>query len=321
MMMQASIEIILGLTFLVLSADKFVAGSAAAARHLGVSPILVGLTVVAVGTSAPEMCVSLIAAIRGNSAVAVGNAIGSNIANIGLVLGITAIVAPVSVESSLFRREFPIVFMVTILVGVLIHDGYLGRIDGGILAFCMVAYISWLIVIGVKQNRAHREATIEKPKMSMRMAVLWTLLGLVLLLISSHVLVDGAVIVAKHFGMSDLLVGLTIIAVGTSLPEVATAMAGALKGEADLAIGSVLGSNIFNMLAVLIFPGLVHPTRLAPHVFFRDYGMMLAVSVALLLMAYAWRGKGRISRIDGVLLLMSYSGYMTILFLQKEVAF
>ena len=310
------LAIIGGFVVLVWGADRFVHGAAGTARNLGISSLIIGLTIVGFGTSAPEILVSIMAAIDGSPGIAVGNALGSNIANIGLVLGATAIVFPMIVGSQTLRREFPMMLGMMIIGLLLIYDQQLSRLDGAILLTCIVGITLWLIRIG-KTQRLHEpmrdEFESEIPIIPLKTALIWTVVGLVLLLISSRVLVYGAVNIAKFYGVSDLIIGLTIIAIGTSLPELATSLMSAIKKEPDIAIGNIIGSNMFNLLAVLGIPAVISPIALEAHVLHRDYAVMLVMSVLLFLFAYGFKGVGRINRFEGTVLLGGYFAYMAYL--------
>ncbi len=318
MLLMSSVAVIAGIALLVWGADRFVLGASGIARNLGISPLIIGLTIVGFGTSAPEMLVSATAAFDGNAGLGVGNAIGSNIANVALVVGVTAILTPLLVQSSVIRREFPVLFGAMLVVLVLIWDGDLGRLDGAILISAMVMLI--LLMIKIAHNSRNKgvdpletEFDAEVPamgQMSTPKFTMWFLVGLLVLLGSSKMLVWGAVNIATAFGVSDLVIGLTIVAIGTSLPELAASVMGALKNEHDIAIGNIIGSNMFNLLAVLAMPGLIAPGILAPEVFSRDFPVMFALTVLLLLMAYGFRGPGKITRVEGALLLSAYIGYM-----------
>ncbi len=306
-------SILLGLALLVWSADRFVVGAASLARNLGVPPLLVGLTVVGFGTSAPEILISTIAALQGNPGIGIGNAIGSNIANIALILGVTALVAPLTVKSDMLRREYPLLLAVSLLAFVLLLDGDLDRVDGTVLLFGLLVSMILLIRIGL-QRRDHDpladELEAELPdNVTTRAAIGWFLVGLAVLVFSSRLLVWGSVEVAVAFGVSDLVIGLTIVAVGTSLPELAAAVMSALKNEHDLAIGNVVGSNIWNLLAVLGLPGLLAPGVIPPEAVNRDMLVMLVLTLALFLMGRTLKTKGVINRVEGALLLSTFVVY------------
>ncbi len=308
--------IIIGFGLLIWGAERFVHGAAAIANNLGVPPLIIGLTIVGIGTSAPEILISIIAAYQGTPSLAVGNALGSNIANIALVLGTTAVVMPLVVKSETLRREYPIMFIVMLVSLLLVIDQHLGRIDGIILLAGLIAMILWMIQMGKKQKRdiMEKEFEDEIPHITTPKAILWFSVGLVLLIVSSRGLVWGSVNIAKAAGISDLVIGLTIVAIGTSLPELAATIVSALKKEADLAIGNIIGSNMFNILAVFSIPGLMSPLTLDNAVLERDFPFMIGLSIALFIMAYGFKGEGRINRYEGGLLLGAYIAYMTVLY-------
>ena len=313
----SSLAILIGFTLLVWGADKFVYGASATASNLGVSPLIIGLTIVGFGTSAPEILVSVMAAIDGNPGLAVGNALGSNITNIGLVLGITAIITPLAVKSNILRREYPLMFIVMLVALALITDNHLSRLDGIILLVGLVLVMLWMVILGMKKNRVdplEKEFAQEIPHISMGKALFWVLVGLAILLLSSRLLVWGAVNVARALEISDLVIGLTVVAIGTSLPELAASVMSAIKKEPDIAIGNVIGSNIFNLLAVLGVPAIIHPMALDPAVLSRDFVFMIAISIVFFVMAYGIQREGRINRIEGGLLVCAYGTYMVILY-------
>jgi cation:H+ antiporter len=314
-MLMSWLAIIGGFVLLVWSAERFVLGAASLARNLGVSPLVIGMTIMGFGTSAPEMLVSGMAAANGNPAMGIGNALGSNIANIGLVLGATALIMPLSVSSQTLRREYPILFAVTLLAGALMLDGELGQQDGFILLGGTAVMVGWLIWLG-KHSRnkdpLETEFAAEIPVgMAMGWAVFWALMGLVVLVMSSRLLVWGAVDVARALGVSDLVIGLTIIAIGTSLPELAASVMSAVKGEDDMAVGNVIGSNMFNLLAVLALPGLISPSTVEAAVMQRDFPVVVALTLALFIIAYGFWAPGRINRIEGGALLAGFAAYLT----------
>lgn len=313
--------VVAGLMVLVWSADQFVAGAAGLARALGISTLIIGLTIVAFGTSAPEMLVSAVAALQGNSGLAIGNAVGSNIANMALVLGVTALIAPLAVHSRTLSREFPLMLLVMVVSWLLLWNGELSRLDGIVLLAGILAVILWTIHLartsGV-EDPLIEELTEEIPEAMPRRRAWWLLLsGLVLLLASSKLLVWGAVGIAQYYGVSDLVIGLTIVAIGTSLPELAASVAAARKNEHDIAVGNVVGSNLFNILAVLGIAGTIGPGAVDPAVLYRDFPLMLALAVALYLMARGFNhnGHGLIKRWAGMVLLLVFLGYQVSLFL------
>lgn len=310
-MLMAIGAIIAGLILLVWSADKFVEGSATTASHFGMPPLLIGMVVVGFGTSAPEMAVSALAASQGNPGLALGNAYGSNITNIALILGITALLAPIAVHSQVMRKELPILILVTAFAGWQLWDGDLSRMDAIGLMLAFVVLIGWSIYQGLRQpdDALAKEMTEEVHAMPVRKAILWLVVGLLLLIISSRILVWGAVDLATTFGISDLVIGLTIVAVGTSLPELASSIIAARKGEHDLALGNILGSNLFNTLAVVGIAGLIAPMPVAPEVLTRDFPVMAALTLVLFAMCYGFRGPGRINRFEGSALLLAFVAY------------
>ena len=309
----------IGLAALVWSADRFVTGAAAIANNLGVSALLIGLTIVGFGTSAPEILVSGTASLEGNPGLAIGNAIGSNIANIALILGITALVAPLKVHSGVLKQEYPILLGVSLITFALMWDGSLDESDGMILLVLLVLVLLWMVRTA-KSGKADEplaaEFEAEIPKeISTRMAVVWLVVGLLVLLISSRMLVWGATNIAVALGVSDLVIGLTIVALGTSLPELAAAIAGSMKGEDDIAIGNVIGSNIYNLLAVLSLPGIIAPGAFDSMVLVRDLPVMLGLTLMLYFVAHGFGSKGRINRPEGVILTLSFIAYQTLLFI------
>lgn len=324
-MLLNGVAILTGFLLLIWSADRFVIGASGIALNSGVSPLIIGLTIVGFGTSAPEMIVSGVAAYEGTPNLAVGNALGSNITNIALVLGITALVTPLMVHSKILKREYPVMFMIMLIAWALLWDGELSQIDGIILLSGMFALLGFITLIGIKENNQagspdplEEEFCEEIPKdMSTPMAFLWLFTGLLLLLISSRLLVWGAVNIAHTFHVSELVIGLTIIAIGTSLPELAASITSALKGEHEIAIGNIIGSNMFNLLGVLGIPGIMTGAVLDPSVLSRDYPVMIALSVLLFIFAYGFKDEGRLNRFEGGILLICYTAYMIVLYQQS----
>ena len=305
-----------GFAALIWSADKFLTGAAATATNLGVSNIVIGLTVVSLGTSAPEIVVALIAAIEGNAVLAIGNAIGSNIANIGLVLGITAIVMPLPFSQSVRRRELPWLLGATVLAIILLFDRKLGMLDG-ILLLTGLAYILWQLLRS-EREAADGESLLaseldELPQMRQAAALFWLFVGLIVLLAAAQLLVYAATEIALALGISSMIIGLTIVAIGTSLPELAATVGSALKGQPDIAIGNIVGSNILNILAVLAVPGLITSTELDFSALWRDSGMMLALTLMLALFAYGLNSRAVITRFEGTVMLLAWIGYNMLL--------
>lgn len=312
-------SIVVGLAVLTWSADRFIAGASVTARALGVPTLIVGLTVVGIGTSLPEMLVSTMAALDGNAGIAVGNAIGSNIANVGLILGVTALVAPLTVSSGLLRRELPMLLVITVAVGLLLLDLHVGRPEGALLLLGLLAVVVWMgwqaqrgedppDVIGAEFEEAI-PSDVPLPR-----ALLWVVAGLGLLLASSRLLVWAAVGIAEGLGVSDLVIGLTIVAVGTSLPELAAGIASARRGEHDIAIGNIIGSNMFNLLGVLGIAGVIAPFAVERLALVRDYSIMTGFMLLFAALAFGLRGRGRITRLEGGVLLAAFVAYQGLLF-------
>jgi cation:H+ antiporter len=316
------LAIVGGFMLLTWSADRFVVGASALAFNLKVPPLIIGLTIVSIGTSAPEILVSAVASLQGNSGLAVGNALGSNIINTGLILGFTAIFIPLSVHSSIIKRELPLLLLVMVVALLMLLDGSLNRMDGAVLITGMVVMMLWMIHLGrtskTTEDPMSDEFADEIPTgMGTGLALFWVIIGGLCLLASSRLLVWGAVSIAQQMGVSDLVIGLTIVALGTSLPELAATMMSAIKREHDIAIGNVIGSNIFNLLAVLGLPGLLNPGPVDTAVLTRDYPVMIGLTVALFIMAYGFRGPGRINRIEGSILVLVFCAYQTLLYFSE----
>lgn len=309
------LAIIAGFVILVWSADKFVDGAATTAKHLGMPSLLIGILIVGFGTSAPEMVVSAIASMEGNPGLALGNAIGSNIVNIALILGVTAIIAPISVNSKIVKKEIPLLLVIVFLIGYLLLDNTLTFMEGIILLVGFFALVVWSIVAAIKSKGDSLEEDMNdellENKMSLKAGIIWLIIGLFLLIASSRFLVWGAVGVATEFGVSDLIIGLTIVALGTSLPELAASVIAAKKGEHDIAIGNVVGSNMFNILAVIGIATVINPMNNIPvEVLNRDWLIMLILTIALFVMAYSFKKKqGVITRKEGFILLILYIAY------------
>jgi cation:H+ antiporter len=314
-----SFAVVFGLALLVWSADRFVDGSAATARHLGMPPLLIGMVIVGFGTSMPEMTVSVLAALQGNPGIALGNAYGSNITNIALILGITALIHPIAIYSGVLRKELPILTGVTFLAAWQAFDGQLTRMDAFVLLTVFAVLMIWTIHQGLVKRRDTfaREVRQEVTEQSLPIesAGLWVMVGLVLLVVSSQLLVWGAIRIAQTLGVSDLVIGLTIVAIGTSLPELASSIIASRKGEHDLALGNVLGSNLFNTLVVVGLAALIKPLQIPSEVLSRDISVMAILTISLFFMGYGFRGPGRINRIEGGILVLIYIMYMGYLFI------
>ena len=316
-MTLAFVALIAGLALLVWSADKFVDGAAATARYAGMPPLLIGMVIIGFGTSAPEMVVSALASMQGNPGLALGNAYGSNITNIALVLGLTALISPIAVSSQVVRKEIPILLGITLLTGALLIDGHLGRSDALILGGVFIGLLGWSIWTGIKGKGDALDADvnveIDSEAMPLKKAIFWLIVGLVLLVGASRLLVWGAVTIAQAFGISDLVIGLTIVAVGTSLPELASSLMAIKKKEHDLALGNVLGSNLFNTLAVVGIAAGIAPLDVDPAVLSRDWSLMMGLTLLLLVMCLGRKGQGRINRVEGGILLcifVAYTGWL-----------
>ena len=319
-MLVSCLFVLIGLTLLVYSADIFVNGASSIARQLGMSPLIIGLTIVGFATSAPEIIVGSVSAWQGKTSIAIGNALGSNITNIGLVLGVSLLLFPITVASSTIKREYGLMCIAIIIAMVLMLDGYLNRYDAMILLFALVVSIGWIVWIA-KQAPADdplkSEFALELSKAdSLKTAIKKLLLGLGLLLFGAELLVRGAVFIAEHFGVSDLIIGLTIIAIGTSLPELAASIASIIKKEADIAIGTVIGSNMFNMFAVLGLPALINPDYFVKDVLTRDYPTMIGLTLMLGAMVFM-SSKGKLTRSEGAILLLCFIAYQYVLFSQS----
>ena len=319
------VAVIAGLALLVWSADKFVDGAVGVARFCGMSSLLIGMVVVGFGTSAPEMVVSALSALQGNPELALGNAYGSNIANIALILGVTAIIIPVVVKKIALRRDLPILLAVSVLAFYQLHDGAISRMDAVVL---LAVFVGIMLFNILSERSIAKKAAAENPidavqpdsakNSSLSKSVLWLVLGLVLLVASSRMLVWGAVEIARSLGVSDLLIGLTIVAVGTSLPELASSIMAARKGEDDLAVGNILGSNLFNTMAVVGIAGVIAPMdSVDKSVFARDLPLMLGLTALLFIFGIPFRklkgGVGRINRFEGIFFVAVYVGYLYLL--------
>ena len=315
----AALAVLSGFALLVWSADKFILGASATARIFCVSPLLIGVVIVGLGTSAPEMIVSGIAALQGNPGLAIGNALGSNITNIALIVGVTAMLYPLHARSRIVRRELPILMAVTLAGLLLMLDGKLDRLDGAVLLIGLVTILIW----SVRKAKAEGfnqeiDELAESADMTKWAAIFWLVAGMLLMVAASRLLVWGAVDIATSLGISDLVIGLTIVALGTSLPELAACIAAAKRAEYDLAIGNVIGSNMFNLMAVMAIPGLVQPGKFDPLALTRDYPVMLALTALLLMFASnnSFHREGSINKLNGLLFVGIYVAYMGYLVIQ-----
>ena len=312
-MLISAAAILIGLLLLFWGADRLVVGAGATARNLGVPPILIGLIIVGFATSAPEMLISAVASMDNAPALAVGNALGSNIANFGLVLGTAIMICPIAVQSETLRREFPAVLAATMLTLLLFLDNQLSRLDAVVLFVALGILTVWIIVVGSRASisdpiRAEPEAEFWED-IPARKATFWLVIGLVTLLGGAELMVNGGIDVARRIGVSELVVGVTIIAVGTSLPELAVAIAGSLKGESDLVLGNVLGSNIFNVLAVIGIAGAIRPHDFDDGVLTLHFALMSILTLGVFLLAYNRRTRVQLTRSSGGVLLATFLIY------------
>lgn len=308
------LALVVGLIALVKSADKFVDSASLVAKKLGMSPLLIGMIIVGFGTSAPEFVVSALASLEGNSGIALGNAYGSNITNIALILGATALFKPITVHSQVIKKELPLLALITVVSIFLIYDLDLSRLDAFIMLGIFAAIMFWTFL--QNKNNANdsfaqeMESELEDVPTSMGRIYFILVASLVALVISSRALVFGAVGIAELFGVPDMIIGLTIVAIGTSLPEFASSIIAAKKGESDIAIGNVIGSNILNTLVVVGISGTIDPTKLATDFFYRDAMVVLGLTLSLFLLGYGFKKDGVITRTKGALLLISYFAYI-----------
>lgn len=313
-MLLSVLAICIGLVVLLWSADRFVDGAAIMARHYGMPPLLIGMLVIGFGTSAPEIVVSGLASWQGNPGLALGNGFGSNIANIALILGFTAVLSPIAVHSQVLKKELPLLVVATLVVGYLMLDLEISRFDGWLMLLAFVFIIGFSIYQALKKSNddgfiEEVEAELAEKEMPISKAIIWVVFGLILLTASSRFLVWGAINVAEFFNVSDLVIGLTVIALGTSLPELAASISAVRKNEHDLAIGNVIGSNLFNTLVVIGLAGTIHPMQIESFVLYRDWVIMFTLTLSLFILGYGVLGRRRINRIEGGLLLVIYFSY------------
>lgn len=314
-MLMAIIAVALGLAVLVWSADRFVDGAAATSRHLGLPPLLIGMVIIGFGTSAPELMVSGLSAWQGNPGLALGNAYGSNIANIGLIVGFVALLSPLTMHSQVLRQELPLLMLVTLASLWCLQDGDVSRWDAVLLLAMLAAFLTYSVMRGRQKGSDaladNTTANLETQAMTLKRAITWTLVGLVMLIASSRLLVWGAVDIASAFGVSDLVIGLTVVAIGTSLPELASSISAVRKNEHDLVIGNVVGSNLFNTLGVVGLAGVIDPIDVDSAVLVRDWPVMAGLTLALTVFGIGWKGQGRINRLEAALLLVTFITYTT----------
>lgn len=301
-----------GLIGLFIGGEGLIRGSASLSLRVGISPLVVGLTVVAFGTSSPELLVSLKAAVDGNSTIALGNVIGSNIANIALILGIAALIRPLQVHANVIKREIPIMIGASVLLILFLLNGTLGLAEGLIFIVLLVAYTVISIIISLKENKEIENEFEEglKSKLNIPLSVLFIVFGLAFLFFGADLFLKGAVALAKILNVSDAIIGLTVVAVGTSLPELFTSIVATIRNKSDIAVGNAVGSNIFNILSILGISAVIVPIK-SEAMSFLDFGVMLAAALILLPLSYTGF---RINRLEGALLLVGYSVYLYIIF-------
>ena len=307
------LAVLAGLILLVWSANRFVSGAAAVALHLGMPALLIGMLVIGFGTSAPEMVISAVAALQDTPAIALGNAYGSNISNIALILGVTAVLSPIAVQSQVLRKELPLLAGITAIAALQLIDGQISRNDAFVLLGVFAVIMVWSIREGLRGKNdpfgQGMERELSHSQTSFAVSMFWLIVGLVVLVLSSRLLVWGAVEIARNYGVSDLVIGLTIVAIGTSLPELASSIIAVRKQEHDLALGAILGSNLLNTLVVVGIAGVIAPMTVEPEVLSRDMLTMAGLTVALFFMGIGIRGPGRINRSEGGVLLAAYAAY------------
>lgn len=300
-------------------ADRFVTGASVVARNFGVSPLVIGIVLVGFATSLPEMLVSAIAAWQGTPVMAIGNAVGSNITNIGLAIGLSALIRPLNVHSRLLKREYPMLLGIMLFVLLLLLDHQLDSYDGFWMLGLFLVVVAWMFKLTRSKEYLQDPVALETAKeisktMSTKRALFWWFFGLISLLISSRMLVAGAIFVAKSFGVSDLVIGLTIVALGTSLPEIAAAIVSTIKNEPDIVLGNVIGSNMFNLLPVMMMPAFIAPTPVPEQVINRDFMVMLLLTIVLFIFSLGWKQGGRVNRLEGTFILCIYIGFIATLF-------
>jgi len=319
-MLMALLAIIFGLLLLLWSADLFVDGSARTAKFFGVPPLIIGMVIVGFGTSMPEMVVSTLSAVSGNPGVALGNAYGSNIANIALILGVASVISPILVHSSVLKKELPLLTLASLVSILFLSDFELSRPESVLLLFGFAGLFSWTIYMGTRKGadtlslEVDADLIVEVESNTIKSSIVKLVFGFIVLVVSSRMLVWGAVDIAGRFGVDDMIIGLTIVAIGTSLPELASSIVAARKGEHDLALGNIIGSNLFNTLAVVGIAGSIQPILIEPNMLFRDMFFMTTLNVLLFLLCYGFKGRqGRINRFEGSVLFLTYLAYTSYL--------
>ncbi|QKN40435.1 calcium/sodium antiporter [Escherichia coli] len=316
-MLLATALLIVGLLLVVYSADRLVFAASILCRTFGIPPLIIGMTVVSIGTSLPEIIVSLAASLHEQRDLAVGTALGSNIINILLILGLAALVRPFTVHSDVLRRELPLMLLVSVVAGSVLYDGQLSRSDGIFLLFLAVLWLLFIVKLARQAERQGtdsltREQLAELPREGGLPVALWLGIALIIMPVATRMVVDNATVLANYFAISELTMGLTAIAIGTSLPELATAIAGVRKGENDIAVGNIIGANIFNIVIVLGLPALITPGEIDPLAYSRDYSVMLLVSIIFALLC--WRRSPQPGRGVGVLLTGGFIVWLAMLY-------
>ncbi|MDD3807793.1 MAG: calcium/sodium antiporter [Candidatus Marinimicrobia bacterium] len=313
-MIVVFVVLVVSLLLLLWSADRFVEGSAAVAHHLGLSPLLIGMVIVGFGTSMPELLVSTMSAYQGNPNIALGNAYGSNISNIAIILGLTALITPLTIHSSVLKKELPLLLAVSLVASFQLQDGWLSRVDAIVLLGLFLAIMSWYIYEGFHKRedplQNNMALELKTRRLPLKKGILYIAVGLPLLIGSARLLVWSAIKIAEHLGVSDILIGLTLVAIGTSLPELASSLMAGLKDEHDLAVGNILGSNLFNTLVVVGLAAIIKPMPVERIIFVRDIPVMIFLTLSLFVLGFGYRKPGRINRLEGALLLAIYGGYL-----------
>lgn len=309
------LALILGFVLLVYSADVFTENGAKVANIFKISPLVIGLLIFGFGTSAPEMLVSVFAASDGNSGLSIGNAIGSNIFNIALVLGISSVILPIKVNGSILKKEWLFLMFVTLITGFLLFDKYLDRTDGLVLLTLLILFLFYTFKTA-KNKKIHEFDKFKQKIDSTQIVKTWILLiiGLIVLISSAKLVVWSGVAIAKYFGVSDLIIGLSVIALGTSLPELAVSISSVIKKQYDMVVGNIIGSNLFNTIAVLAIPGLINPSKIESEIITRDYPIMLTLTVLLFIVSYKFSKQHIINRFEGIVLISVFIFYMWLLF-------
>lgn len=307
------LAVLVGLVVLIWSSDQFVEGAAGTARYFRISPLIIGMVIVGFGTSAPELVVSVVSALKGKPSLAIGNAYGSNIANIALILGVASLVKPISVRSTMLRRELPLLGLITLVVAFFIQDLTFTRMEGFIQLGLFALVMSFTVWLSLRHPEdallMEMESSLLEQPVRLGRALLQLLIGLVLLITSSRILVWGAVEIATLAGVSELVIGLTVVAIGTSLPELASTIAAVRKGQDEMALGNVVGSNMFNTLAVVGLASSIKPVSFESDLLLRDFPVMVLLTISLFVVGFGFKGNGRINRLEGALLLLSFAGY------------